>query len=279
MSTQTFKTFVDNKYVDYEPKHVIMGDTDSVVMDLSCIYDRSAAIADVTKTGDDIGVIVNDAFSDFLIDTFNIPKKRTSIIETEREIISDKSYFLGKKTYVMHVIDSEGVICDKMKMMGVAMKRSDTPVIIQDLLSELVDMIMDGASFETVETYILDFKEEYESKSIFEIGRPTSVKHMNPHATAGHITAARYYNSLCTPNDIKIRAGDKVKVVYLDDKEHKSIAFPTDLTHLPNFFNDLEINWSRQWETVYNKIEVYLKPIGYDFESRQQAIIDDFVTC
>ncbi len=58
--------------------------------------------------------------------------------------------FITKKRYAVLYYDKEGKRADvegkdgKMKAMGLDLKRSDTPVFVQDFLSDLLYMVLQG---------------------------------------------------------------------------------------------------------------------------------------
>jgi len=175
------KTFLNNgviqSYTDYETEYVIAGDTDSAYIDLSAVFDKEDDIEDVIKFADEIGERTNAAFPQLMLDVFNSKPDRSEVIQTEREVVSDKSYFLGgKKMYVMHIVNNEGISVDKLKVMGVAIKKSDTAKIIQVFLRELVEMLMDKKTYEEVKEYLDSFEESYYNKSFLEVGKPMGIK-------------------------------------------------------------------------------------------------------
>jgi DNA polymerase elongation subunit (family B) len=280
------KTFIHNgviqSYQEYETKYIIAGDTDSAYIDLGELFDKETPEEDVIKFADEIGAKTNDAFPDFMLDVFNSNRESSKVIQTEREVVSDKSYFLGgKKMYVMHIINNEGITIDKLKIMGVAIKKSDTPKIIQDFLRNLVEMLMDKESYENVRNYVDSFNESYYNKSFLEIGKPMGIKSLkkyevkyekvkNMKGFPYHVRAAMNYNSLCGMNDKKIVSGDKIRIVYLKHPKFKYIAVPVDIDVLPSFIDNLVIDWMAQWNTVVKKINIFLEPIGYDRSSRQK---------
>jgi len=287
MTDRAFKTFIEKddkyRYIDYIPKHIIAGDTDSGYFDLSCKFDRESDINEVIKFADEIGDITNKAFPKFMEEVFNVEGDRAKVIETEREVVADKSYFLGKKMYVMHLVNSEGIEVDKLKMMGVAIKRSDTPKIVQDFLKKIVNMIMEQNDFETVNNYINEFKDNYKSIDLVEIGRPITLKSLAKYEHIYnksklmknfpyHVRAALYYNSMCSDKDIKIQSGDKARIIYINHPTFNYIAIPVDVEEYPEFVDNFVIDWQTQWETVQKKVNIFLKPIGYDLESRQESL-------
>ena len=288
----TFKTFkftgVINEYIEYQPKHIIAGDTDSAYIDLSSKFDENSNKNDVIEFADMIGKNANGAFPQFMKDIFNVDTDRSGVIQTDREAVADKAYFLGKKMYVMHLVDMEGMSVDKLKIMGVAIKKSDTPKVIQKMLTDLVEMLMDKKSYEEVKKFIDIFEKEYHTMTFSDIGTPKSVKSLKKyeikHQNTGnmkafpyHVRASMYYNSMCGSSDTKIVSGDKIRIVYLNHPAFKYIAVPVDADVLPSFIDNFDVNWTRQWETVMKKINIFLTPIGYDRQSRQNSLTESLL--
>ena len=183
--------------------------------------------------------------------------------------------------YVMHIINLEGRPVDKFKIMGVAIKKTDTPKIVQDFLRVLVEMLMDKKSYEDVQSFVDSYEKIYYTKSFVEIGKPMNIKGLKKYETKFektgskkgfpyHVKASMNYNSLCGPNDKRIMSGDKIRVVYLKHPKFKNIAVPVDVDVLPDFIDNLIIDWETQWQTVVKKIDIFLKPIGYDRSGRQK---------
>jgi DNA polymerase elongation subunit (family B) len=281
-----FDTFIHNGlipvYQEYQSKYLIAGDTDSAYIDLSDVFDKDADKKDVIEFADYIGQTTNDSFKHFMKDVFNVPDERTDIIQTDREVVSDKSYFLAKKMYVMHVIDQEGVEVDKLKMMGVSIKKTDTPVVVQDMLRELVDLLMDQTPYQEVKKFLDNFKEKYMKLPLIDIGKPIGVKsfakYHNIFQNTGtmknfpyHVRAALYYNSLCGNKDKTIVSNDKIRIIYIKHPKFKYIGLPVDVEEYPSFVDGLHVDWKAQWETVQKKIDIFLTPIGYDQKGRQSA--------
>ena len=275
------------KSVPYDPVYAIAGDTDSVYLDLNDVFSRDADKEDVIKVADYIGEQVNLAIPQFLRDVFNVRPENSSIVLTDREVVSDGAAMLAPKCYAMHVINKEGIDCDKMKIMGLAVKKSDTPKVIQDCMAEIIQMMLKGRSSLEVQKYIDSFREEFYTMSLAQVGIPKSVKALRKYIDLlpsvpdmkgfpGHVKASLVYNSRCSKSDIKIRAGDKVKIVYiLGDPDTNSIAIPSDAEVLPDFVSNLRINRTRHWEYAKGKIDTLIVPVGYDQKSRQQNFVNE----
>ena len=79
---------------------------------------------------------------------FHCPNTRGDVIRGGRELVASKGLFITKKRYATLIYDLEGYRQDvedkpgKIKAMGLDLKRSDTPVFIQDFLNELLLMVL-----------------------------------------------------------------------------------------------------------------------------------------
>ena len=108
---------------------------------------------EIIKLYDTIGDITNDSFPEFMNKTFNTGIENGGIIKAGREIVGSTGLFIKKKKYAILVYDKEGIRYDKdgkpgkLKAMGLDLKRSDTPKIMQEFLEEiLIDLLTDRKS-------------------------------------------------------------------------------------------------------------------------------------
>lgn len=276
------------KQCPVELQNVIYGDTDSSILDLSFI-DKETSVDDIVEFADEVGKAIDNSFPDFMQSVFNCTQDRAKVVKTDREIVSDRSFFQAKKMYAMHLVDKEGQRVDTMKIMGLAIKKTDTPAIVKTILNDIVEMMLNRESYDSIRNLVYQWKKVYSRYSLAEIGRPVSAKKLKPYIDKykqtgslngfpGHIRAAIIYNSMCGESDRKIRPGDKIVVLYLKNSEHSAIAIPKDAEKLPDFIDKIEIDWEKQWQKVDHKIELFLKPVGFDRESRQQNLNNTLIT-
>lgn len=293
----TVRTFVrqtDNrlKHEDVVLNHVIAGDTDSAYVLLEKCFGPDADTNEVVEYANEIGRKTNDAFPDWMCDVFNVGDRMyhddEQVITTDRETVADKAFFKAKKNYLMHIVDKEGRPKDEHKITGLEIRKSDTPKVVQDFLKDMVLAILDGNDYDCIHDMIQEFKQQYKQFTLQQVGRPTTVKtlktyedryanHGTMNAFPYHVRASMFYNSQCSSKDIKIRSGDKVAVCYIDHPDTKYIAVPVDADELPEFVNNVKIDWDTQWSKVEQKIKTYLTPIGWDLESRRQDNYRKFV--
>lgn len=245
---------------------------------------KDALKQNIINTADAIGETVDNSFHHWAIRAFNAPEHRTKYLTSDREVVADSALFLGKKRYVMHVIDDEGKASDKLKIMGVELKRSSTSDFLKEVLESVVVAILDGKDSGDVFSIIDHYKKDIENRSIEEIAVPSSCKTLNKateqYEQTGtlkglHITAksALIYNLRRTVSDPKINAGDKVYMLYVQEKE-KSIAFPVD-DICPQWVRDIPVDYDKMWEKVENAVMNYIVAMKWDYKSQRAMIRED----
>jgi len=282
---------------DHVGKAIIYGDTDS------CYFSAYTTLKQDIEKGlipwskenvidlyDTIGEEVNGTFAKFMQDAFHCPKTRGEVIKAGREIVASKGLFITKKRYAVLYYDKEGKRADidgkpgKIKAMGLDLKRSDTPVVIQDFLSEVLTKVLNGAAKEEVLEYITDFRTEFKTRPGWEKGSPKRANNITEYAgkekkagktnMPGHVRASLNWNTLKRMMDDKysvtITDGAKVIVCRLKDNPmgHTSVAYPVDELRLPQWFKDLPFDDAEMETTVIDeKLENLIGVLEWDISS------------
>lgn len=261
------------------------GDTDSCYMkipeSMHCLGED-----EITEICDEVASITNDAFNGFCASAFNMPESRFGTIAADREAISDKALFLSKKRYIMHLVNMEGEKVDKLKIMGVEIIKSDTSKFTKKILMAMVNLILDGCSRDEVLERIKEHKNSIYDADIQDLASPagcrTLLKAYKQLEEVGdlkgiHHTArsAIFYNTQCGVKDQKIRAGDKIGIVYIKHPKSKYLGFPKDAPYLPDWLDDIVIDYATHWEKTMVKITNYLESMEWDSRSMTQNLRKD----
>jgi len=175
---------------------IIYGDTDSAyfsaykVMRTNPKYagfdwnDRKAII----DLYDNIAENTNATFPSFMQSYFNVPPAK-SVIAAGREVVAIKGLFIKKKRYAVLIIDLEGKRMDKdgkpgkIKAMGLDLKRTDTPIPVQDFLEATLTKVLTGESQDTVIDYIKEFRTEFREWPSWKKGTPKKVNALTDYQT------------------------------------------------------------------------------------------------
>lgn len=195
---------------------------------------------------------VNKSFVGFVKDAFN---SDNNVISAGLDFISSRGIYLEKKKhYILHLVHSDGNDVDKMKVMGLQIKKTTIPKEIGKQLTNFIEDFLKGKDWTEIKHKIVDYKDKIKnSKDPITIGLPKGVKGFEAYAERfaanepdlrlpGHVRASIFYN-LCLENyndkeSFKIASGAKIRTYYLKQKFGKfnSIALPTDLTKVPDWF-------------------------------------------
>lgn len=306
MAAKTNEMFTDE--YDYQGKTVIYGDTDSVYFSAVPVMPEDAELdlEGALKLYDHVSDTVSDTFPDFLHTSFNVPLEAGKVMKAGREVVGRAGLFITKKRYAIKCLDIEGWQPQggKLKIMGMDVKRSDTPEFIQDFLEGILDNALSGYSEDDVIASIREFKKDFQSMDPWLKGMPKRVNNLTPYTAKyrklkgldgknpfkldkrlarlesvkkennmipGHVTASIHWNILreMHNDNYSMAITDGMKVIVCRLKSNPmgftNIAYPTDELHLPQWFLDLPFDEETMEQSVLNKkIENVLGAMHWD---------------
>jgi DNA polymerase elongation subunit (family B) len=282
---------------DHVGEAIIYGDTDSCYFTAYPVlkpeieagnmpWNREIAVQLYNSIADQ----VNESFPGFMEQAFHCPREMGSVIRGGREIVASKGLFITKKRYAVMYYDKENKRVDthgepgKVKAMGLDLKRSDTPKVIQDFLSEILNDVLTGKTREEVIEKIREFKYQFKDRPGWEKGSPKRVNNLTKYAKEeerlgkanmpGHVRAAINWNNLRKMNSDKysMQIVDGMKTIVCKLKQNPlgwtSIGYPTDETNLPTWFKELPFDDADMEQTVVDqKLDNLLGVLGWDLKS------------
>ena len=282
---------------DHVGESIIYGDTDSCYFTAypvlkeeiekgTMAWNREIAVQLYNSIADQ----VNESFPGFMEQAFHVPREMGSVIRGGREIVASKGLFITKKRYAVMYYDKENKRVDthglpgKVKAMGLDLKRSDTPKVIQEFLSEILNDVLTGSTREQIIEKIRDFKYKFAERPGWEKGSPKRVNNLTKYAAEearlgkanmpGHVRAAMNWNNLRRMNSDKysMQIVDGMKTIVCKLKSNPlgwtSIGYPTDEQRLPTWFTELPFDDSEMEATVVDqKIDNLLSVLDWDLAS------------
>ena len=282
---------------DHVGDAIIYGDTDS------CYFSAWPMLRTEVESGrmewsketcialyDSIAAQVNQSFPGFMERAFHVPREMGEVIRGGREVVASKGLFITKKRYAVMIIDKEGRRTDvngspgKVKAMGLDLKRSDTPKIIQDFLSEVLNDVLTGIGRDQVIEKIRDFKYAFAERPGWEKGSPKRVNNLTQYSKKeeregranmpGHVRAGMNWNTMRRMNadNYSMQIVDGMKAIVCKLRPNAlgwtSIAYPTDELHLPQWFRELPFDDAEMEATVVDqKIDNLLGVLDWDLVS------------
>jgi DNA polymerase elongation subunit (family B) len=279
---------------DHVGEAIIYGDTDSCYFSAYPVlkpeieagrmtWSREMAVQLYNSIADQ----VNESFPGFMEQAFHVPRSMGEVIRGGREIVASKGLFITKKRYAVMYYDKENKRVDthgepgRVKAMGLDLKRSDTPKVIQDFLSEILNDVLTGRTREQIIEKIREFKYAFKERPGWEKGSPKRVNNLTKYAKEeerlgkanmpGHVRAAINWNNLRRMNSDKysMQIVDGMKTIVCKLKSNPlgwtSIGYPTDETNLPAWFKELPFDDTEMEATVVDqKLDNLLGVLGWD---------------
>ena len=285
---------------DHVGEAMIYGDTDS------CYFSGYPTLKSEIDAGnlpwdkdnvitlyDQVCEAANTTFPDFMMRAFHCPKSRSDVIAAAREIVAESGLYITKKRYAALVYDIEGFRSDtdgkpgKVKAMGLDLRRSDTPVFMQEFLSEILLMVLTDVPQEEILERITVFRKEFSDRPGWEKGSPKRANKIGHYQRLeekqgkanmpGHVRASINWNTLKRMNGDKYsqEVVDGMKVIVCKLKQnplgYTSVAYPTDELRLPDWFKELPFDDTAMAETIIdNKLDNLIGVLNYPLEDTKQ---------
>ena len=285
---------------DHTGEAIIYGDTDS------CYFSAYPMVKKDVEEGkmewnkdiavglyDSIADQVNESFPAFCEKAFHTPRRQGELIKGGRESVSLKGLFIKKKRYAILIYDMEGHRLDthgtpgKVKAMGLDLKRSDTPKVIQDFLSDILLSVLTGAERDAIIAKVRDFKLLFTERPAWEKGTPKRVNNLTKYTKEeerlgkanmpGHVRAAMNWNNLkrMMGDQYSMSIVDGMKTVVCKLKDNPlgftSVGYPTDETHIPAWFKELPFDdASMETGIVDQKVENLLGVLKWQIAENTQ---------
>jgi len=287
-----------NKVLKTEKDYVIASDTDSIYLNLgplvNSVYQQKP---DTTKIISFMDKICEEKIQPYIDESYQKLAEYVHAfdqkMQMKREGLSDKGIWTAKKRYILNVYNNEGVqyAKPKLKVMGLEMVKSSTPVIVRDKMYKLVDLIV-NTNEETVQKFVANFREEFRKLPVEDISFPRGCNGLKEYAdsvtiykkgTPIHVKGAILYNHFLKQHNLTnkyplIKEGEKLKFTYLKTPNpfrDMVVSFPT---RLPKEF---ELQKYIDYETQFEK--TFLEPIKLildciDWKTEKQSTLESFFT-
>jgi DNA polymerase elongation subunit (family B) len=285
---------------DHVGKAVIYGDTDSVYFSAYPVLKEQIDAGQIPWTKENVITLydqvaeeANTTFEKFMAKAFHCPKSRAEVIAAGREIVAESGLYITKKRYAALVYDIEGFRTDvdgkpgKVKAMGLDLRRSDTPVFMQEFLSEILLMVLKGQEEKDILERITEFRREFKERPGWEKGSPKRANKIGHYQRLeqkqgkanmpGHVRASINWNTLKRMNSDKYSQEivDGMKVIVCKLKQnplgYTSVAYPTDELRLPDWFKELPFDGDAMESTIIdNKLDNLIGVLKYDLEDTKQ---------
>jgi len=283
---------LDGEY-KFPSDSIVYGDTDSIFFATGTENEE-----DASSVAGAVCKLVNNSYPEFMKKAFHCINGRENYILAEQEVISDKGIFVAKKHYLLHLVSLDGKEVDKMKVMGLQIKKTNLPKYIRQTLTSFFERFLKGEDWKFVKKDIVELKKSLKKRNVLDLGVPSGVNSIEKYTSAynldkdayiPHMAKASIFYNICLEkyNDgesYKIRSGEKVKKFYFYKKKKfgnfNAIAIPVDLQLIPDWWRNLEpyVDVNRQLLSLIDKpIKTILDAIGEAVPNEKNILADELL--
>lgn len=257
---------------DKFPDIAVAGDTDSIYLCIDPLlkhYNEPLLVDN--KVNEKVHTIIHD-LNEFINKHINTKLKQElnshdPRIVFKRESIIDKGLFLEKKRYVAHVVDDEGIECDKWKYVGVEVVRTSMPKTIKPYVKKIIETMLTSRDRTKTNAVVNEAYDVFKSLKPEEVAYVMGMKDLDKHASKAkefalpkgapvHVKSAHNYNVLLDKLDVtskyeKVQSGDKIRWMYVTTPNKFGIETIAFKYYYPTEFNEL---FKPAYEKMFEKI-------------------------
>ena len=185
----------------------------------------------------------------------------------KREKICDVGMLLKKKHYILHILDNEGIPCDKFKYTGVDVVKSTMPKKVKPYVKKIAEILLTTMNNQKTNEAVTEAHEKFLELPFEEIATIKGIKNYEKYAKTchdfqtvkgmpNHVKAAYYHNLLIDRLELenkyeKIQSGDKIKLFYLKKPNKFGIDAIAFKYYYPEEFKQLfEPDYEKMFEKV-----------------------------
>jgi DNA polymerase elongation subunit (family B) len=308
---------------DHKGAAIVYADTDSGYFTVDPLWRDKPEYADFDWSLDNIISLydliaeeANQTFPEFMMRTFNTSFERGSIISAGRELVGSTALFIKKKKYAILQIEKEGTRLDtngspgKLKIMGLDLKRADTPKYMQKFLEKLLLNVLTDKDQKEMYADIKEFRKLFKGRPGWEKGSPKKIANLSGYTAKvnirnqglsldgnkrpkaekkfmipGHVLGSMNWNRLREVHHDKyalpITDGTRIIVCKLatNSLNMTSVAYPIDEPHLPGWFKDLPFDHAAMEEIIIDKkIRNLVGVLEWNLTDTKEKAGDDIFT-
>lgn len=199
----------------------------------------------------------------------------------KREKICDVAMLLKKKHYILHILDNEGIACDKFKYTGVDVVKSTMPKKVKPYVKKIAETLLTTMNNQKTNDAVTEAHEQFLNLPFEEIATIKGIKNYEKYSKMcnefqtvkgmpNHVKAAYYHNLLIDRLELenkyeKIQSGDKIKLFYLKKPNKFGIDAIAFKYYYPEEFKKLfEPDYEKMFEKViFSPVQKFFEAVNW----------------
>ena len=278
---------IDKETLQTKPP-TIYNDTDSVYVTIQPLIEKNnikllkkdnTLSSEAEKLIEKLEKHINENICDWAKKELN-SKKPT--LEFKRESICDVGIFIQKKRNVLHVIDEEGVPCDKTKYTGIEVVRSTMTKKVKEFNKKIIETMLETRDPSQTNIIMEKIYEEFQICTENDLSFVVGIKNYEKYADSCnelstvkgmpvHVKAAYFYNYFLKSLKLdkkyeKITSGDKIQYFYVQQPNRYAISVMAFKNRLPEELKEVfPMDKEKQFEKLVSEtIRKIFEPVGWE---------------
>lgn len=272
-------TEIETKY-NYK---CIYGDTDSLFIEIpSSIADENENREYVVARGKEVQNYINGLLPNIISELGGDASDSTMFIEFEK--VFKKILFMGKsgsksddgakKRYAGHIIWLDDKIVDKIKLVGVASRRSDVSDLSRKMQAEVFDLVLKGKPSNDVVLLLRNLMNEMKTNklSLNDCALPVKLNKAMEEYKGGSANGPRMRGIRWSNEHLNTRLaeGMKFKMLYVKHPETDVVCFEDE-----EQVKGIEIDWPVMFnKCIFQKIQTIFSAMSWDGE--YEELLEDY---
>jgi len=305
--TDDFVKYIDTDslYVSAMPLASLEGDIDKMLSETVEFHGAKMSKMEqfTIQTVTDIAAKINKLYVYMVPRVFNVSAEKNRI-KIVPDVIAKKALWIAKKRYAMlKVYDMEKMkpVTDKkgndgkLEVKGIDTVKSSFPAVFRKFMGEMLDLLLRSTPREVLDEKIMQFEEEIDNHSIFDLAKTTSAKFVSQNGENNYNPKGRklFQFVLKTPIGVKaalayndflkiwglenvvepVQHGSKIKWVYLlpNDFCVEQLAMKADDTDPDKILEFITTHIDRRKmynSELHSKLEEIYHCVGWKYPNR-----------
>jgi DNA polymerase elongation subunit (family B) len=270
---------VEREVIRYIDTDSLFFSFDDIISHSNIVFSKNGKITkEMYDLIDDTSKYLNEEMLKWGEKEFNSKDCR---IVFKREKICDVGMLLKKKHYILHILDNEGIPCDKFKYTGVDVVKSTMPKKVKPYVKKIAETLLMTMNNKKTNEAVTEAHDQFLKLPFEEIATIKGIKNYEKYSKLCqgfqtvkgmpyHVKAAYYHNVLIDKLELenkyeKIQSGDKIKIFYLKKPNRYGIDAIAFKYYYPEEFKSLfEPDYEKMFDTViFSPVEKFFETVNW----------------
>lgn len=244
---------IASKMIGEETDVQLYGDTDSRYFTIEPILKKMGE--QFTSSDGTINPVVNDIVEKIVDETneaiVDWHRKKFNCLHSavgfKREALADSGLFLAPKMYALHILNDEGIPCNKVAFHGVAVVRSSTPSALKPMIKDMMETMIKTANRAKVIEKAQKYWQEFQNMPLYDKAVSIGLNGLSEYKAKCSVKDGELVVASGTPRQVKcalqynfwikkfnldtkyesLKEGDKMQIIYVLNNKFgvNSLAF------------------------------------------------------